>query len=95
MRTRTFSWRSHCRGPGAFYPLHRHKASEIYHVISGTAEWQRDGEPWRRRPPGEWFFHASDQGHAMRTAGEPLLAVAAWIDHLDCPPPVLEVDGAG
>ena len=29
----------------------------------------------------------------MRTAGEPLLAVAAWIDHLDCPPPVLEVDG--
>ena len=83
------------QAPGTFYPLHRHKAPEIYHVISGTAEWQRDGEPWRRRPPGEWFFHASDQGHAMRTAGEPLLAVAAWIDHLDCPPPVLEVDAAG
>ena len=83
------------QAPDTLYPLHRHKAPEIYHVISGTAEWQRDGEPWRRRLPGEWLFHASDQGHAMRTAGEPLLAMAAWIDHLDCPPPVLEVDGAG
>ena len=80
------------QAPGILYPLHRHKAPEIYHVISGTAEWQRDGEPWRRRLPGEWFFHASDQGHAMRTGDEPLLAMAAWIDHLDCPPPVLEVD---
>ena len=80
------------QGPGIFYPLHRHKASEIYHVISGTAEWQRDGEPWRRRLPGEWFFHSSEQGHAMRTGDEPLLAMAAWIDHLDAPPPVLETD---
>ena len=80
------------QAPGIHYPLHRHKASEIYHVISGTAEWQRDGEPWRRREPGEWIFHASEQGHAMRTGDEPLLTLVAWIDHLDCPPPVLEVD---
>lgn len=80
------------QAPGIVYPLHRHKAPEIYHVISGTAEWQRDGEPWRRRLPGEWLFHASDQGHAMRTGDEPLLTLVAWIDHLDCPPPVLEVD---
>lgn len=80
------------QAPGLFYPLHRHKAPEIYHVISGVAEWRRDGESWRRRLPGEWFFHASDQGHAMRTGDEPLLALAAWIDHLDAPPPVLETD---
>ena len=80
------------QAPRIFYPLHRHNAPEIYHVISGAAEWQRDGEPWRRRVPGEWLFHASDQGHAMRTGGEPLLTLVAWIDHLDCPPPVLEVD---
>ena len=80
------------QAPGIVYPLHRHKAPEVYHVISGTAEWQRDGEPWRRRLPGEWLFHASDQGHAMRTGDEPLLTLVAWTDHLDCPPPVLEVD---
>ena len=82
------------QAPRIFYPLHRHKAGEIYHVISGVAQWQRDGEPWRRRQPGEWLFHAGDQGHAMRTGAEPLLAMAAWIDHLDCPPPVLEVEEA-
>ena len=27
----------------------------------------------------------------MRTGDEPLLTMVAWIDHLDCPPPVLEV----
>ena len=80
------------QAPRILYPLHRHKASEICHVISGEAEWRRDGEPWRRRQPGEWVFHGSDQGHAMRTGHEPLLTLAAWIDHLDCPPPVLEVD---
>ncbi len=82
------------QAPRVLYPLHRHKASEVYHVISGEAEWKRDGEPWRRRRPGEWIFHASGQGHAMRTGREPLLTLAAWIDHLDCPPPVLEVDEA-
>ncbi len=80
------------QAPGLFYPLHRHKAPEIYHVISGAAQWRRDGEPWRQRLPGEWFFHASEQGHAMHTGDEPLLALAAWIDHLDAPPPVLETD---
>ena len=80
------------QAPRILYPLHRHRASEIYYVISGVAQWQRDGEPWRSRLPGEWLFHASGQGHAMRTGEEPLLAMAAWIDHLDCPPPVLEVD---
>ena len=80
------------QAPRILYPLHRHKASEVYHVISGEAEWKRDGEPWRSRAPGEWIFHASDQGHAMRTGRKPLLTLVAWIDNLDCPPPVLEAD---
>lgn len=80
------------QAPRILYPLHRHKAREIYHVISGTAQWLRDGEPWRRREPGEWIFHDSGQGHAMHTGDEPLLTLVAWIDHLDCPPPVLETD---
>jgi len=80
------------QAPGILYPLHRHKAPEVYHVLSGEAEWKRDGEAWRLRQPGEWIFHASDQGHAMRTGREPLLTLVAWIDHLDCPSPVLEVE---
>ncbi len=80
------------QAPGILYPLHRHQAPEIYYVISGEAEWMRDGEEWRRRQPGEWIFHASDRGHAMRTGREPLLTLVAWIDHLDCPSPVLEVE---
>ena len=83
------------QAPRVLYPLHRHKAPEVYHVISGEAEWKRDGEPWCLRQPGEWIFHASDQGHAMRTGSEPLLTLVAWIDHLDCPPPVLEVEEPG
>ena len=83
------------QAPDILYPLHRHEAAEIYHVISGEAEWMRDGEPWHRRRPGEWLYHASDQGHAMRTGREPLLTLVAWIDHLDCPPPVLEVSASG
>jgi len=82
------------QAPGILYPLHRHKAPEVYYVISGEAEWKRDGETWRRRQPGEWIFHASDQGHAMRTGRKPLLTLVAWIDHLDCPSPVLEVEDA-
>ena len=82
------------QAPGVLYPLHRHKAPEVYHVISGEAQWKRDGEPWRLRRPGEWIFHASDQGHAMRTGRVPLLTLVAWIDHLDCPPPVLEAEEA-
>ena len=80
------------QAPHILYPLHRHRAPEVYHVIAGEAEWQREGEPWRLRQPGEWIFHASDQGHAMRTGRDPLLTLVAWIDHLDCPPPVLEVE---
>ena len=28
----------------------------------------------------------------MRTGRGPLLTLVVWIDHLDCPPPVLEVE---
>ena len=57
----------------------------------GQSEDERPYEE-RQRQPGEWLFHASGQGHAMRTARVPLLAMVAWVDHLDCTPPMLEVD---
>ncbi|MBF2759916.1 MAG: hypothetical protein ISN28_06555 [Ectothiorhodospiraceae bacterium AqS1] len=78
------------QAPHTLYPRHRHKAPEVYRVLSGRAKWQRGEGPWRIRPPGEWILHRSFEGHAMQTDAEPLLAMAAWTDHLDAPMPTLE-----
>lgn len=71
------------QGPNTLYPGHFHKAVEIYLPISGQAEWFRDRDGWRTRPPGEFFHHEANENHAMRTGGEPLLALFAWISDLD------------
>ncbi|WP_156013089.1 dimethylsulfonioproprionate lyase family protein [Thioalkalivibrio sp. HK1] len=78
------------QAPHTLYPRHRHKAPEIYRVLSGTAKWQQGDRLWRIRRPGEWIFHRSHEGHAMQTDMEPLLAMAAWTDHLDAPMSVLD-----
>lgn len=89
------------QAPHTLYPRHRHKAPEVYRVLSGNAKWQQGERPWRIRRPGEWIFHRSHEGHAMQTDAEPLLSMAAWTDHLDAPMSVLDaspmsgVDGRG
>ena len=65
-------------GPETLYPDHSHRAAEVYHVIAGSAEWWRDGEEWITRPPGAVIAHAPAVRHAMRTRGEPLLALYCW-----------------
>lgn len=62
-------------GPAIHYPSHSHPGEELYVVLCGDAEWQRDGEGWRARPPGSWVHHAPGQGHATRTRARPLLAL--------------------
>lgn len=57
------------------YPSHSHPAAEGYAILSGTAEWWREGEDWRSRPPMTSLFHAPFRSHAMRTAAEPMLAL--------------------
>jgi hypothetical protein len=78
------------QAPSITYPLHAHRAVELYQVVGGRAEWQRDGERWRLRSPGEVLLHVTMQGHAMRTHAEPLLSVAVWLDHLDEPSRMVE-----
>jgi quercetin dioxygenase-like cupin family protein len=73
------------QAPHVTYPPHAHPAVELYQVVGGRAEWQRDGEPWRVRTPGEVLLHVTMQGHAMRSGTEPLLSVAVWLDRLDQP----------
>lgn len=65
-------------GPDMHYPDHAHPAEEIYHVVAGEADWWREDEGWRRKPPGTLIHHASMVRHAMRTAEEPLLALYCW-----------------
>jgi hypothetical protein len=60
-------------GPHTHYAAHRHPAVELYHVLTGAAEWS--GQP---RPPGAFILHEANQTHAMRTGDEPLLALYTW-----------------
>lgn len=64
-------------GPHTFYPPHRHPAVELYHVLTGTAEWSADGKA-ARQPPGAFILHQPNQIHAMRTGDQPLLALYTW-----------------
>ena len=94
MRPYTPAYHSNClvaftvQAPATLYPDHAHRAAEIYHVVGGRAEWKK-GEVWTLRDPGEWIFHERGQIHAARTAGEPLLAMAAWFDDLDSEPIII------
>jgi hypothetical protein len=65
-------------GPSTHYPRHRHEAEEIYLPLSGTAAWQRGDALWQERAPGALIHHASEEPHAMRTGGSPLLALYLW-----------------
>lgn len=65
-------------GPDVEYPDHHHRAEELYVVLSGTAWWRCAAGPWREQLPGAAIHHPSDVPHAMRTSGEPLLALYLW-----------------
>lgn len=65
-------------GPDTLYPPHVHVAEELYLVLAGTADWLKGDEPWRPMPPGGTVHHTPRLPHAMRTAGEPLLAMYLW-----------------
>jgi hypothetical protein len=65
-------------GPSTFYPSHHHAAEELYVPLSGTAAWQQGDLGWREHAPGTPIHHRSEEPHAMRTGGSPLLALYIW-----------------
>ena len=65
-------------GPGAHYPAHSHPAAEVYHVVSGVAEWRQGDEALTTRPVGAAIYHAPNVVHETRVLGEPLLALYCW-----------------
>ena len=70
------------QSPEADYPPHAHAAEEFYIVLSGHAGWEKNRDGHIVLPPGSRIRHAPDQWHAMRTAGDPLLATWAWTGDL-------------
>ena len=62
-------------GSETLYPSHSHPAAEGYAILSGTAEWWREGEDWMPRSPMTSLYHAPFRAHAMRTSAEPMLAL--------------------
>ncbi len=65
-------------GPEVYYPPHVHEAEEFYLIMSGTADWQQDDEPFRPVPPGQVVHNTSMQPHAMRVTGEPMIVLWGW-----------------
>lgn len=65
-------------GDDVTYPQHWHLAEELYFPISGTAEWYHEEKGWQKIEPCSLIQHASNIKHAMRTSGEPLLALYIW-----------------
>jgi len=70
-------------GPNRLYPEHAHPASEMWVILSGTGMWKRGSKDWQARKPGEYFIHTENQSHAMKTMGEPILALWAWVGDLE------------
>lgn len=66
-------------GPERLYPDHNHPAAEIYHVLSGTADWRRDRGVFAPQPPGTRIFHPPWMNHAMAVKRETLFAWYGWV----------------
>ena len=65
-------------GPGLFYPMHDHRAEEIYLVLTGRCLFEAEGDAPADFGPGGVKFHRSGQAHAMTMGDEGMLALCLW-----------------
>jgi mannose-6-phosphate isomerase-like protein (cupin superfamily) len=70
-------------GRDTLYPPHHHPAAEVYHVVSGVAEWRQGAEQLMPRPVGAAIYHAPNVVHETRVLDEPLLALYCWAGDID------------
>jgi quercetin dioxygenase-like cupin family protein len=56
--------------PGGFGARHSHPGEEIIYVLSGTIEYEIDGEPPARLGAGEVLFVPAGAIHSARNVGE-------------------------
>ena len=65
-------------GAGLHYPRHEHPAEETYHLLYGSASFQRDADPWVDRAVGESVHHEPWQHHAQRFGEATCILSWAW-----------------
>ena len=70
-------------GEEVFYPSHNHEALELYHIISGSSLWQIKEKKFTEKKPGDSSFHDIWVPHAMKTVGEPVLALFSWSGNIN------------
>lgn len=65
------------------YPISRHSGEETYFIISGTAEWSVDGNPYKAQAPGTYVHHPAWVPHGRRTTAEVFLGAWRWSGDLN------------
>ncbi len=65
-------------GAGLHYPRHEHPAEETYHVLHGSARFQRGDGPWEPKVVGESVHHDPWERHAQRFGDETCVLLWAW-----------------
>ena len=70
-------------GPTIFYPSHKHEALELYNIMSGKGLWQIDDNEFEEKSPDDSVFHDLWVPHAMKTTGNPVLALFSWSGQID------------
>ena len=65
-------------GQGLVYPDHSHPPEEHYMVLSGSAWFRLNDDPFRKLGPGEVFHVPSQTVHSADMRDEGLLAIAIW-----------------
>ena len=65
-------------GAGLHYPRHEHPAEETYHLLHGSASFQRGAGPWVDRAVGESVHHDPSEHHAQRFGDATCVLSWAW-----------------
>jgi hypothetical protein len=65
-------------GAGLYYPRHEHPAEETYHLLNGSASFQRGAGPWVDRAVGESVHHDPWEHHAQRFGDTTCVLSWAW-----------------
>ena len=65
-------------GPGLTYPRHAHPAEEYYHVLHGSALFQRGNGTWEPKNVGDSVHHSPWERHAQRFGDDVCVLLYAW-----------------